>query len=125
MLFVHPRRYVTDTREGSVYRLNPENNILRRIAPQHTFTAANGIAFSPDGKLLYVSAWGDGIVAINLQTGSVEPVRHPDRIGLSFISGLYCVAGSLVAIQNGPMLPRVTQFKLNRRGTQVYRDDRS
>jgi glutamine cyclotransferase len=111
--------YVTDTSEGSVYQLRPGDNVLRRMAPDHRFTAANGIALSFDEKLLYVSAWGDGVAAIDLRTRAVEPVRHSDRVCLSFIDGLYWVDGNLVAIQNGPILPRIVQLKLDKRGKRV------
>lgn len=49
----------------------------------------------------------------------MEPVRHPDRVCLSFIDGLYWVDGNLIAIQNGPMLPCIVQFKLDPRGKRV------
>jgi sugar lactone lactonase YvrE len=65
--------YVSDTSEGSIYQLNTQSNTLRRVAPEHTFTAANGIAISPDERMIYVSAWGDGIDMIDLRSGSVKP----------------------------------------------------
>ncbi len=111
--------YVTDTSEGSVYRLKRKDSVLRRIAPEHRFTAANGIAISSDDTLLYVSAWGDGIDVIDLRTGSVKPIRHPDDVSLAFIDGLYWVNGNLIAIQNGPMLPRIIRLRLDRRGMRV------
>ena len=111
--------YVSDTSEGSVYELDTRTNSLQKIAPKHRFTAANGIAISPDGKTLYVSAWGDGIDAIDLRSGSVTPVQHPETICLAFIDGLYAAKDSLIAIQNGPMLPRVVQFRLSDNGREI------
>ncbi len=111
--------YVTDTSEGSVYELANESGTFRKIAPEHTFTAANGIAISPDDKMLYVSAWGDGIDIIDLASGSVQPLPHPANVGLAFIDGLYATEGSLIAIQNGPMLPRIVQFKLSNSGREI------
>jgi hypothetical protein len=105
--------YVTDTAEGSVYQLSPGTSALQRIAPQHTFTAANGIAISGDGRVLYVSTWQDGIDVIDLQSGAVAPMIHPDDICLAFIDGLYAMDGSLVAIQNGPMVPRIVEFTMD------------
>jgi streptogramin lyase len=111
--------YVTDTSEGSIYKLNTQSNTLTRVAPEHTFTAANGIAISPDERMIYVSAWGDGIDMIDLRSGSVKPVIHPDQVSLAFIDGLYAIKGSLIAIQNGPMLPRIVQFSLNTSGREI------
>jgi streptogramin lyase len=103
--------YVTDTAEGSVYQLLPGTTAFQRIAPKHPFTAANGIAISVDGQLLYVSTWEDGIDVIKLDSGEVAPVIHPEGVCLAFIDGLYATRGSLVAIQNGPMLPRIVEFR--------------
>ncbi len=111
--------YVTDTAEGSVYKLPSRMSTLERMAPQHAFTAANGIAISADERLLYVSTWANGIDVIDLQSGAVIPMAHPDDICLAFIDGLYSTQRSLIAIQNGPMLPRIVQLDLNSDGTRI------
>lgn len=111
--------YVTDTTEGAVYELDTQGVALQKVAPAQTFTAANGIAISPDDKTRYVSAWGDGLDAIDLKSGSVIPVRHPDTVCLAYIDGLYATQNSLVTIQNGPMLPRIVQFRLSDDGRKI------
>lgn len=111
--------YVTDTTEGAIYQLNTQTSALQRIAPDYTFTAANGIAISPDDKMLYVSAWGDGLDAIDLRSGLVIPVRHPATVCLAYIDGLYATKDSLIAIQNGPMVPRIVQFRLSADGRNI------
>lgn len=111
--------HVSDTAEGSVYQLTSGTTALERVAPQHTFTAANAIAISPDEGLLYVSTWGGGIDAINLQSGAVKSLIHPDDICLAFIDGLYATPRSLIAIQNGLMLPRIFEFRLGENRLQI------
>lgn len=111
--------YVTDTAEGSIYRLGKGSNMLRRIAARHTFTGANGLTMSPDEKFLYVSAWEDGVAAINLRTEAVSPLIHPSNVCLAFIDGLYATGRSLVAVQNGPMSPRIVEFVLDESGAQI------
>lgn len=111
--------YVTDTAGGSVYQLDLQDAVLRRIAPAHMFTGANGIALSSDDKLLYVSAWGDGIDVIALPSGLVKPLHHPANVCLAFIDGLYSIDGSLIAIQNGLMLPRIVRLQLDAGGKRV------
>jgi hypothetical protein len=111
--------YVTDTAEGSVYQLPSGMTTLERIAPQRTFTAANGIAISADERLLYVSTWEDGIDVIDLRSGAVIPLGHPSDICLAFIDGLYATQGSLIAIQNGLMLPRIVEFRLSDNRLQI------
>src|SRR5437868_13741632 len=39
--------YVTDTTGGAVYQLDSQTSALRKVASDHIFTAANGIAMSP------------------------------------------------------------------------------
>lgn len=111
--------YVTDTAEGSVYQLSPGKATLERIAPQHTFTAANGIAISGDDRRLYVSTWEDGIDLIDLKSGAIAPMAHPDDVCLAFIDGLYAAHGSLIAIQNGPMLPRIVEFRMGANHSRI------
>jgi sugar lactone lactonase YvrE len=111
--------FVSDTAEGSVYQLPSGATALQRVVPQHEFTAANGIAISADESLLYVSTWGDGIDAIDLQSGAVTPMMHPDNICLAFVDGLYATRRSLIAIQNGPMLPRIVVFRLAKNRLQI------
>lgn len=111
--------YVTDTSEGSVYQLNIRTNTLKKMSPQHKFTAANGIAISPDQKLLYVSAWGEGIDVIDIDSESITPILHPENVCLAFIDGLYATTNSLIAFQNGPMLPRIVQFRLTNSGREI------
>ncbi len=111
--------FVTDTRARSVYRLSNGNSRLEPLAPSHVFTAANGIALSPDERTLFVSSFGDGITAIDLASQSTKPVSHPPDVCLGYIDGLYAIKGSLVAIQNGPMAPRIVRFVLSSDGSKI------
>ncbi len=105
--------FVTDTKEGSLYRLASENSRLEKLAPGHIFQAANGIALSAEGHRLFVASFGDGVTAIDLSSHKVIPLRHPAAICLGYIDGLYAIKGSLLAIQNGPMVPRIVRFGLS------------
>jgi hypothetical protein len=111
--------FVTDTKEGTVYKLSDENGRLQRLAPSHVFTAANGIALSPDERTLLVASFGDGVAAIDLASQSLKPVSHPADICLAYIDGLYALKRSLIAIQNGPMLPRIVRFTLSPGGNEI------
>jgi hypothetical protein len=50
---------------------------------------------------------------IDLASVAVTAVPHPSGVSLSFIDGLYAWQRKLIAIQNGPMLPRIVEFKLD------------
>lgn len=111
--------FVTDTREGAVYKASPNDSRLERVLPDRVFTAANGIALSPDGKTLYVANFGDGITAVDPASQSAKPVPQPANICLGYIDGLYATKGSLITIQNGPMLPRIVRFGLGADGREI------
>jgi sugar lactone lactonase YvrE len=100
--------YFTDTRAAAVWRLR--NGALEKLPGR--FNAANGIAISPDGRLLYVSTFPDGITVVNLKTGAAAPIARPANFSLAMIDGLYFDRGSLIAIQNGYMTPRVIRCRL-------------
>jgi hypothetical protein len=104
--------YLTDTRAGAVWRLANGAAALTRFPDR--FQSANGITLSPDGNLLYVSAFPDGITIVDLKTHTATPIAHPAGLCLAAIDGLYFHAGALIAIQNGFMTPRIARFSLSR-----------
>lgn len=105
--------FITDTREGSVYKLVHGGARLEGVLPNHEFRSANGIALSSDGSKLFISAFGDGITVVDLAAQTAAPMPHAAGISLGYIDGLYALRGSLIAIQNGPMVPRIVRFSLS------------
>lgn len=103
--------YLTDTRTAAVWILRSGTSELTKLPGQ--FTAANGIALSPNADLLYVSAFPDGITLVDLNTRTATPIARPAGICLAMIDGLYLHDGALIAIQNGFMTPRVVRLKLS------------
>jgi hypothetical protein len=104
--------YLTDTRASAVWQLAAGSTDLRRLPERFEF--ANGIALSPDGKLLYVSTFPDGITVMDLKTRVAAPIARPPDLCLATIDGLYSYRGALIAIQNAFMTPRVVRFPLTR-----------
>ena len=104
--------YLTDTRAGTVWHLATGSSDLTKLPERFEF--ANGIAISPDGKLLYVSTFPDGIAIVDLPTHVAAPIIRPTGLCLATIDGLYFYRGALIAIQNGFMTPRVIRFTLTR-----------
>lgn len=102
--------YLTDTRAGAVWHLANGSTDLTKLSGRFEF--ANGIAVSPDGSLLYVSTFPDGITVLNLKNGVAIPIGRPANLCLAMIDGLYFHRGALIAIQNGFMSPRVVRFNL-------------
>ncbi|MGH9645283.1 MAG: SMP-30/gluconolactonase/LRE family protein [Bryobacteraceae bacterium] len=104
--------YLTDTRAGAVWHLVTGAGDLIKLPERFEF--ANGIALSPDGSLLYVSTFPDGITVVDLKAQVSTPITRPTELCLATIDGLYFHQGALIAIQNGFMTPRVVRFTLTR-----------
>ena len=104
--------YLTDTRAGAIWHLAKGAADLKRFPGRFEF--ANGITLSPDGTLLYVSTFPDGITVVDLQTHAATPIARPPGVCLATIDGLYFYRGALIAIQNAFMTPRVARFNLTR-----------
>jgi hypothetical protein len=104
--------YLTDTREGAVWELKRRGAELARISGK--FGHANGIAVSGDGRMLYVSTFPEGLTLVDLKTYKVETVARPRDLCLATIDGLYYYRGTLIAIQNAFMSPRVVRLRLRK-----------
>jgi len=105
--------FVTDTQAGSVYWVSAATQRLEIFDANLKVQAANGIAISDDDKTLYVAGFPNGITVVDLASGMSHAMKHPAGLCLGTIDGLVYFKGSLIAIQNGIMTPRVVRFKLS------------
>jgi hypothetical protein len=104
--------YVTDSRAGTVYWLSAATGRLEVFDPKLKVESANGIALSSDDKTLYVAGFPDGITVVDIASKSSHAIGHPADLCLGTIGGLSYFNGSLIAIQNGVMTPRVVRYRL-------------
>ena len=88
--------YATDTIAGVVYRFhdNQREELITGLP------GANGIAFSGDGKHLYVASSGRGLSVIDMKTKMLTVLPLPRDATTVGIDGLYWIKGSLIGIQN-------------------------
>ena len=103
--------YLTDTRAGVVWHRASSQADLEKLPGSFPF--ANGIALSPDARLLFVSTYPDGITVLDLTTRVAAPIQRPSELCLATIDGLYFNRGALIAIQNAFMAPRVVRLVLS------------
>ena len=115
--------FATDTPAGAVWKLPRGASRLESFLPGKTFRFANGIAIADDGRTLYVSNYPNGIDVVNLETGGVHPLGHSRDLCLALADGLYFHQGTLIAIQNGSMSPRVIRMTLAKNLQNVERWD--
>jgi sugar lactone lactonase YvrE len=111
--------YVTDSIGGGVYRLRGdlETAKLEKIA---------GGLFSPqtpvlarDGKRLFVADYTMGIAVVDLGTGKVSYLPHPEDVAVVALDGLYLSGDSLIGIQNGTDPNRIMRLRLNAAQTEI------
>jgi len=116
--------YLTDSEEGSVWRLDAGGG-LERVFPARSFLYPNGIALSPDGRFLYVASFS-GIDRVDLcgvqgRPGGCDgngplhrrPLPHPGDVTLCGVDGLSFWRGRLLAVQNGIRPARIVAIRLS------------
>jgi hypothetical protein len=105
--------FTTNTGTGEVFRASPDHDGLEPFLPPNSVVQANGIAVSPDDKLLFVAGW-IGIARVDIATRQAQLLAKPRNIADANIDGLYFHKGTLVGIQNPDVHPgRVMRYYLN------------
>lgn len=114
--------FVTDSNEPVFYRLRPGSDTLESLRSP-LFRSLQGIAPSPDGRLVYVADYSHGLLRVEL--GSRTVTRLGDAPGATSIGcdGLAWDRGAIVAVQNGVSPARVMRFVLDASGRNVARAD--
>jgi hypothetical protein len=111
--------YVTDTNEGTVYRVRAGVDTLELVVRPDParFNYANGIG---DGTRLYV-AFVEGIARLDLTTRHIRYLVVPPTLTTASVDGLYWHDGDLVAVQMTASVERVVRFVLDPSGWRVVR----
>lgn len=105
--------FATNTGTGEVFRASPDHDGLEPFLPPNSVIQGNGIAVSPDDKLLFVAGWV-GVARVDIATRQVRLLAKPRNISDANIDGLYFYKGTLVGIQNPDVHPgRVMRYYLN------------
>jgi len=103
--------FVTDSEDGSVWRLRHGSGRLERLAGPRALDYPNGLALSSDERRLFVAHLA-GISVFNVATGHASALPHPGSMTLTDIDGLYREGHRLVAVQNGLTPARIAVFDM-------------
>ena len=76
-------------------------------------------ALAKDGKRLFVADYSLGVAIVDLGTGKVVYLRHPENIAVTGLDGLYLTGDSLLAVQNGSEPERIMRYQLNPEQTEI------
>jgi sugar lactone lactonase YvrE len=105
--------YVSDSQEGSLFKLAPAGEVLTPVGSSAMLASAQGLAVSDDGEALLVADYSMGLVRIDLTTGEATAVAAPANVTTLGIDGLARLAdGSFIATQNGFAHARIVRFRL-------------
>jgi len=105
--------FATNTGTGEVFRMSPERDGLEPVLPAGSVGQANGVAVSPDDKILFVAGWL-GIARVDIATKQFKLLAKSHNISDPGLDGMYFYKGSLVGIQNPDLHPgRVVRYFLN------------
>jgi sugar lactone lactonase YvrE len=105
--------FITDSKGGMVHRLRAGGTALETLIGPGTFIYPNGITISPDFSKLYVADFTKGLSIVDVATGQVRPLPHPERVHVAGLDGIYLDGKSLVAVQNSAGTSRIVRFRLN------------
>lgn len=103
--------FVSDSRNGAVYRLPPRGRALETLIAPGIGKSAQGSALDPSGKRLVVADYSRGLFAIDLVTGQRTPLLE-DGKPLRGLDGLTRVGKRYFAIHNGSSPARLIRFRL-------------
>ncbi|MBI2510418.1 MAG: hypothetical protein HYV96_00435 [Opitutae bacterium] len=112
--------------DGSVFATDSVAPVIWRVAPGATqadawlesdqFASLQGLAFSADGRALYVADYANGIWRIDVASKAPRLLRAPVNATFFGIDDLRCTGRALVAVQNGVAPSRVLRIDLDEAG---------
>ncbi len=105
---------VSDPYTGRLYLLAAGAETFRVLVDVGPLGSPQGLAWSPDGRWLFVADYTQGIARVDVAEGTVRLLDVPEETVVTGIDGLVWAEGSLVGIQNGVRPHRVVRHRLDR-----------
>ena len=113
--------FATDSVYQAIWRLPPEGKELEVWLENEQFLNLQGLAFSGDGRTLYMSDYANGIWSIDVGTKALTLLTAPANASFFGIDGIYAVPGGLLAVQNGANPQRVLHIEPAATGASAAR----
>jgi hypothetical protein len=115
--------YASDGLNGAIYRCAPGCTALEVLLAPGTLFSAQGLALSPDQKLLYIADRRYGLAALERGSGRLLQVTGEESMMLDGIDGLAMHGGDLIATQTAYPPARIVRLRLSANGLRVERLD--
>ncbi len=111
--------FASDSISPNIYRIDAKKDELEVFLTSDNFSSLQGLAFSPDEKILFVADYSKGVFRISLADKNIRQLTVDANTNSIGIDGIYFHRGNLVAIQNGFRPHRVAKFFLNKDFTAI------
>jgi sugar lactone lactonase YvrE len=111
--------YVSDSAVPGIFVLRRGSDSLETFLAGGGFRSTQGIAFSDDGRTLYVSDWSDGLWSVDVQSKQRRRLDPPPGISLGGLDGLSRVKDGFISVQLGVQPNRVVHVRLAADGRSV------
>jgi hypothetical protein len=103
--------YATDSVYQAIWRLPPDGKELEVWLENAEFMSLQGLAFSDEGRTLFVSDYANGIWRVDVAAKSPVLLTAPTNATFFGIDGIYAIPGGLLAVQNGVLPQRVLRIE--------------
>lgn len=115
--------YASDSVSPNIYRITSGKDELEFFLTSDNFNSLQGLAFSPDEKILFAADYSKGIFRIDLKDKKIAQIKPDANTNPIAIDGLYFHRGNLIAIQNGFRPHRVARFVLNKDFSRITKSE--
>lgn len=115
--------FASDSVSPNIYRLDAKTNKFELFLTSDMFASLQGLAFSPDEKILFVADYAKGVFRIELKDKKISQISFDAKTNPIGIDGLYFHRGNLIALQNGFRPHRVARFYLNKDFSAVTKSE--
>lgn len=106
--------YASDSVSPNIYRIDAKTNKMEIFLSSDNFSSLQGLAFSPDEKIMFAADYSKGVFRISMADKKISQIAVDKNTNPIAIDGLYFDRGNLIAIQNGFNPHRVARFFLNK-----------
>jgi len=112
--------YLSDSHVPGVYRIDAKTDTIERLADFPDYGYPNGIVYSPETRKIFVACVND-VVVVDVGTGEVSTLAHPDNIYIAGSDGMYLYKNSLIGIQNSMQPERIVRMQLDKEQERVVK----
>ncbi len=106
--------YASDSVSPNIYRIENGKDELELFLSSDNFSSLQGLAFTPDEKILFAADYSKGVFRIEMKNKKIVQVAPDANTNPIAIDGLYFDRDNLIAIQNGFNPHRVARLFLNK-----------